>query len=206
MKQLYKDKYPYAINLIVLGGTWFSLDNVSTIENMINSVNTTHTDWWKYYFQDRLVDVAQEKDYALRLLNELKTIDDYSIRVESPHITIYTVLESDQQRLIDVDPQKIKFISKPKPGLVLNPGEVYMPKVPFDYKITLRSSIQDHRSFLDWADKNPDVRMTNGSIYDMQRSRSWGGTYFYVNGDENIFLVKMQLGNRISKIQRVLHD
>jgi hypothetical protein len=36
------------------------------------------------------------------------------------------------------------------------------------------------------------------------KSRSWGGTHFYITGDNNLLMAKMHLAGAISKVERII--
>jgi hypothetical protein len=65
---------------------------------------------------------------------------------------------------------------------------------------------QDYSSFVEWAENHPKVKLTKSCRRDLIRGKSWGGTHFYVTGDNNLLMTKMHLGGTISKVQRIIHQ
>jgi hypothetical protein len=143
-----------------------------------------------------------ELDYTLQLLAIMQTMKDYDVRVESPWLTVYSNNRGDIYQLIDVDPENVKYVSEPATTLVKN--TVIMPKVNFEYKVTLGKTTQEYSAFVTWAETNKKLKLTKSCIRDLSKSNSWGGTYFYISGENNLLMAKMQLGGSINKIERIV--
>ena len=99
---------------------------------------------------------------------------------------------------------RVKYISKPPDNATLESGVVMLPKIDFEYKITLGKTTQEHTAFVEWAQNNKKVKLTNSCVRDLAKDRSWGGTYFYITGDKNVLMAKMHLGSSINKIERII--
>jgi len=91
----------------------------------------------------------------------------------------------------------------PPENLTLESGVVILPKVPFDYKVTLGKTSQEHSAFITWAESNSKVKITKSCKKELSKPQSWGGTYFYITGNNNLLLAKMHLGGSINKIERI---
>ena len=156
-----------------------------------------------WHWQSR-IKTADDYDYCKSLAKELKKLKDFEIRIEQPNVNIYTNVEKDVLSLVKKYPDNIKYVSKPPAVGVLEEGYIVMPKMDFDYKITMGATRQEYTSFISWADTNAKVKLTKSCERDLTRTRSWGGTHFYITGDNNLLLAKMHLGSSISKVQRIV--
>jgi hypothetical protein len=146
----------------------------------------------------------EDVDLSIRLVTDLKKMQDIDLRIETPFISIYTNEPKHLSLLEKKYLEHIRYISKPLEPNTLDIDTVIMPKLKeFDYKITLAATKQEHGAFIEWAEKSPKLRITNSCKRELLRSRSWGGTHFYVAGDNNLLMAKMHLGGCIGKIQRI---
>ena len=131
-------------------------------------------------------------------------MQDFDLRVESPWISIYTNNKDDIVLLQNINSDVVKYISLPDPASTLESGVVVMPKTPFDYRITLGKTTKSHPEFVEWATALDKLKLTKSCIRALQNPRSWGGTHFYVKGDNVLLMAKMHLGGSISKIDRII--
>jgi hypothetical protein len=145
-------------------------------------------------------------DYAIGLASELAKMSDYDLRVEAPWISIYTNTESDINNLVNLDSDHVKYISKPDPNTNLASGTIVMPKMAFDYRITLGKTTQPNLAFVGWAKSSKKCKLTKSCVRDLEKPRSWGGTHFYINGDNNLLMAKMHLGGSIAKVERIVKN
>lgn len=79
-----------------------------------------------------------------------------------------------------------------------------MPKINFDYKVTIGKTIQEHSAFIQWAEGNAKLKLTKSVKKELSKHRSWGGAYFYLTGDNNLLMAKMHLGGSINKVERII--
>jgi hypothetical protein len=131
-------------------------------------------------------------------------MSDFDVRVESPWLTIYTNNKADIDSLKKIEPEQVKYISQPDKNVVLEQGVVLMTKTNYDFKVTLGKTIKEHSSFISWAETNKKLKLTKSCITALNSNRSWGGTHFYVTGENNLLLAKMHLGGSINKIERIV--
>lgn len=143
-------------------------------------------------------------EFCKSLAKDLKKLKDFEIRIEQPNVNIYTNIEKNINLLEKKYSDNVKYISKPGNKTILEVGTIVMPKMDYDYKITMGSTKQENSAFIEWAEKNSKVKLTKSCIRDLGRNRSWGGTHFYVTGDNTLLLTKMHLGSSISKVQRIV--
>jgi len=147
---------------------------------------------------------SQDKQYALDLYELLSKLTDLEIRVESPWISLYSNNKQDIEHIANIDKSRVKYISRPPETSILTTGTVLMPKMNYDYRITLGKTTQEHSAFIAWANSNKKCKLTKSCIRDLQKTRSWGGTHFYITGDNNLLLARMHLGGSISKVERIV--
>ena len=204
-KQLFKNTYQYKIVLVCGSAGVFrtgDMDNTLELLNKIDVSKPKITGAYNRYATN--IKTQDELDYALGLQLQLTRMTAYELRVEQPWITIYSNNKQDIDTLANLDQSKVKYVCVPPANVVLQEGTVIMPKMPFEYRVTLGKTTQNHSTFVEWAEKNKKLRLTKSSIKELNKSRSWGGTHFYVTGDNNILMVKMHLGGSINKIDRIL--
>lgn len=157
----------------------------------------------KYWWANRLK-TGTNIESSKGLFKDIKKLVDYELRIEPPNINFYTNNLKDVKFFERKYPEDIKYISKPSEDGLLAEGTIVMPKMNYDFKITMGSTKQEYTTFIEWAEKTNKVKLTKSCIRDLSRSRSWGGTHFYVNGDNTLLMVKMHLGSTISKVQRIV--
>jgi hypothetical protein len=155
-----------------------------------------------YYRSPSSKVTVDDFEFAYQLHKKLSTMEDYSLRVESPWISLYCNNKKDIDAIIRFDSDRVKYYSSPDEDLAV--GTIIMPKVPFDYRVTMGKSNQPQQAFISWADSNSKIKLTKSCRRDLQKPASWGGTYFYINGDNMLLMAKMHLGGSITKIERII--
>lgn len=150
---------------------------------------------------------AEELESIKTICELLKKFINYELRVEQPWISVYTNTIKDVKLLEKIfDDSVIRYISKPVKANTLTEDTVVMPKMDYDFKITLAATKKEHSAFVEWAESNKKLRVTKSCKRELLRNRSWGGTHFYVTGDNNLLMAKMHLGGSIAKIQRIVKE
>jgi len=186
--KLFRGKYQYKIVLVCSVSAWFrSGDMPETIQRIKELDSPKRQD---------------AKEYGLKIALELLNHQDVDVRVESPWISVYTNDKKLIDRLAKIDKNNVKYISEPAGSLEEN--TILMPKMNFDYRITLGKTTQEHSSFIAWAESNPKLKLTPSCKKDLLKERTWGGKHFYLTGDNNLLLAKMHLGGSIAKIERIV--
>ena len=198
-RKLFRDKYKYKIVIICAGANWFRSNNLDDALNRLKEV-----DLEKFTYRANPIKNKDDLDFAFKLHNTLTICDEADVRVESPWISIYSNNKKDIDRLAKLDPNKVKYISVPAANTGLDKDTIVMPKMNYDYRVTLGKTIQEHSAFIDWANTNKKCRLTKSCISALQRPRSWGGQHFYITGDNNLLLAKMHLGSSIAKVERIV--
>lgn len=202
--QLFHGTYQYKVVLVCAGASIFrnkDLDNaIATLENIDLSNIKTNT----FSRYNHSIKTQEDLDYARSLHKCLIKLEDFNLRVEVPYVSVYTNNKKDVDSLIKLDTNRVKYVCVPPKNTTLESGVIILPKVPFDYKVTLGKTIQDHSSFISWAEANSKVKLTKSCAKELSKTRSWGGTYFYISGENNLLLAKMHLGRSINKIERIV--
>ena len=208
---MFRSTYQYKVVLVCAGAQWFRNNNMdSTLEHLKQIMiagDTPSKQGSPYYHLWRSgVKNQDDLDYAFKLQKILKSFKDIYLRVESPWITVYTNEKSYIDKLIKIDPEKIKYVCTPPANTVLDKNTVIMPNRNFDYKVTLGKTVGEHDSFIAWAEKSDKLKMTKSCKTALSKNKSWGGTHFYVSGENNLLMAKMHLGGSILKIERIIKE
>lgn len=200
-KKLYQGKYQHRIVLVCSGVHVFrggDLDNafkrLSTIGLPEQEVN--------YFSRHVVVRSQQEIDFLFEVYQCLSTLTDYAVRVENPWLSIYTNKEDDIEKLREIDKKRVKAIYRPLTNLLV--GEI-VSTLPFDYRVTVRSSKIDLTPFCEWAETNEKIRLTGSLKSLIARPYPNRTAYFYVKGDYTLTMSKLHLGGFITKIDRIVN-
>jgi len=200
-KKLFMGTYQYKIVLVCSCSSWFRYNNLQYAERRLQEVDLTKPlKEWQYGIRTQ-----EDLDYANQLLDTLKSIEGYVVRIESPWLSIYTNSHKVINQLANLDQQKVKYICQPAEGR-LDKDTIIMPKINYDFKVTLAKTTQSHSSFVEWAEGNSKVKLTKRCARDLNKDKSWGGSYFYITGDKNLLMAKLHLGSCIGKIERIVHS
>ena len=203
-KQLFKGIYQYKIVIVCAGATWFRSGDMNATLEFLKKVDLTDNKQYQTTWRNAFIKTKEDLDFAFQLQHTLSKLSDIEIRVESPWVSIYTNDKANVDQLAKLDSSRIKYICVPPSSVSLQKGVVIMPKVDFEYKITLGKTSSENSAFVSWAESNKKVKLTKSCIKDMLKNRSWGGTHFYITGDKNLLLAKMHLGSSISKVERII--
>lgn len=207
--KLFKGTYQYKAVLICAGASSFrngdmdeTLESLKKIKILDGAVSKTGS---PYYSRWRTgIKTQEDLDYALNLQSVIKSFKNIDIRVESPWISIYTNQKSDIDKLIKIDATRVKYISEPPTNTILTENTIIMPNRNFDYKVTLGRTNSDHSGFIAWAEKNKNLKLTKSCKTALSKNRSWGGSHFYISGENNLLMAKMHLGGSILKIENII--
>lgn len=199
-RRLFKGQYQYKLVLTCAGASWFrGGDWRGTLENL-KKINLDNSNHWR----SKSIKSEDDLNYAFKLQNQLTKLKDVEVRVESPWVTIYTNNKLSIDSLVKIDREKVKYVSVPPDKTTLEQNTIILPKINYDYKITLSKTDREHSAFVQWAEQNPKLKLTKTCKRELLRDRSWGGTYFYVTGENNLLLTKMHLGGLINKVERII--
>lgn len=200
--KLFNGTYQYKVVLVCAGASLFRCKNIDTI---IVKLSLTDISRNMPARRSNKIGTAAELAYALQLADTIKRMgDQVDLRVESPWISIYTNNKAAIDSIIALGEDKIKYISSPPDGSTLAPGTILMSKRDYDYRVTMGKSMSEHSAFVGWAEANTGkVLLTRSCKRDLLNDSSWGGSHFYITGDNVLLMAKMHLGSAISKIERI---
>jgi len=200
-KKLFSGKYQYKLVLVCAGANWFRggdwtgiLDNLKkiTLDDIKNARNRTS------------IKTQEDLDYAFKLQAQLKKFQDAEVRVEAPWISIYTNNKASIDSIIKLNKSKVKYVSLPPANNTLSSDVIILPKINYEFKVTVGKSDRSQTAFIEWAEQHPKIKLTKSCKRELLRDRSWGGTYFYITGEKNLLLAKMHLGGSINKVERII--
>jgi hypothetical protein len=205
-KKLFYGTYQYKLVLVCVGAGWFRNKDWDYTANMLSKVDIAknaaqHAHLSRY--NGVVIRTKEDLDYALNLLKVLRKLDDIDLRVESPWISLYTNTEKNIDVVTKIDESRIKYVCVPTKGSNLQEGTIILPKVDFEYRVTMGRTLQNYSTFVNWADTSTKLKLTKTCRKQLSSPSSWGGSYFYVTGDKNLMMTKMHLGGTIAKIERV---
>jgi len=204
-KSLFLKKYQYKIVLVCPAASLFRGGDFESTLKTLNDVDLAAEQAKPISWVTRLKD-PEDLTLSKAICNDLKKMQDVDVRVESPWLSIYTNNAKDMALLVRHYEEHIKYVSRPSNPDSLSDGVVVMPKMDFDYKVTLSATKTEHSAFVQWASTNGKIKVTKSCARDLTKNRSWGGTHFYVTGDNNLLMAKMHLGGCIAKIQRIIKE
>jgi len=204
-RRLFKGIYQYKIVLVCSGASLFRSGDIEEALDKLQKVDLMQSNRHNSY---RLATIKTQSDldYAFKVANLLANQTDIDIRVESPWVSIYSNDKKLINNLAKIDKNCVKYICEPDNSVNLTPDTVVMPKMNYDYRVTLGKTTQPNPAFIDWAEQSAKCKLTKSCIRDLNKPRSWGGTHFYITGDNNLLLAKMHLGGSISKIERIVKN
>jgi len=201
-RKLFRGIYQYKIVLVVPGAGLFRHGDMDTLLDNLNKVDLSRTSVHSY--KNSNIKTQEDLDYAFKLQTAFSSMSDIDIRVETPWISVYTSNKKNIDKLVNLNKDRVKYVSIPLANSTLSEDTIIMPKMDFDFRVTLGKTNNECSAFVSWAETNTKVKLTKSCIRDLSKTRSWGGTHFYITGDNNLLLAKMHLGGCISKIERIV--
>lgn len=198
-RSLFKNAYQYKIVLVCAGA---HLIRYSSINDAIKKLQDP------VYLASKMstrIKTKESAEYSVKVLNFLKKMESYETRIESPLLTIYSNNEQDINKLSKINEDHVKYICRP-PKTGITEGFIIMPKIDYDFRVTIGRSKQPRLDFIEWADKTGKVKLTKSCRRDLTKDTSWGGTHFYISGDKNLLVARIMLGNVISKVEKIVKN
>lgn len=194
------NKYKYKIVLVCPVASWFRGNDLAFVASKLIDLADPeqHPVWLK-------IKTPKDLEYCKTLHNVMFKLSDYELRIEHPLINVYTNVSVNLEKLAVIDPDRVKYISIPnKSNPELANNTVIVKKLDFDYKIFLGKTKQNHTNFVEWSKNNKKIKLTPTAKRSLSRNSSWGGSYFYVKGDQTLTMVRMFVGGSIAKIESVI--
>lgn len=205
-KSLFWGKYQHKVVLVTpIASAFRDVDSASNLIKKMHIAFKLSDDRTHYSYRMNKPKSEEDFDYAYKLQKLLDKTEDFDVRVESPWISIYTNNKKDLDALIKLDTSKVKYVCSPEGDNTIEPGTIIMPKMLFDYKITLARTNQNYDAFISWADANASkVKITKSCRKMLSKDHSWGGSHFYIKGDNTLLMAKMHLGSAVGKVERIV--
>ena len=198
--QLFYRKYQYKIVVVCPGAQLFRNGLEQALEHL-TKVNLGRTD---SKWRTSHIKTQEDLDYSFKLHNALSAMTDFDVRVESPWISVYANDKKQIDKITRIDNNRVKYICVPPNNVTLDSNSIIMPKMDFEYRVTLGKTNQEHNAFIQWAETNKKLKLTKSCKKELSKPLSWGGTHFYITGDNNLLMTKMHLGGSISKVERII--
>ena len=198
--QLFYRKYQYKIVVVCPGAQLFRNGLEQALEHL-TKVNLGRTD---SKWRTSHIKTQADLDYAFKLHNALSAMDAFDVRVESPWISVYANDKKQIDKITKIDNDRVKYVCVPPNNVTLDSNSIIMPKMDFEYRVTLGKTNQEHNAFIQWAETNKKLKLTKSCKKELSKPLSWGGTHFYITGDNNLLMTKMHLGGSISKVERII--
>lgn len=148
---------------------------------------------------------SKDKQFCLNLLECLKTLENYKLRVESPWVCFYTDSLADAECFAAVAIDKISYVQIPRPGTehLLDKGIVLTKGIPYKYRITVGRTKQDYPDLVNWIE-TVGGKISDSVKHDLLRPNGyWGGGYFYVKDERCLTIARLMLGDSIRKVEEV---
>jgi hypothetical protein len=198
-RRLFQGKYQYKAVLVCPAAQFFRGKNFNYA---IDKIKESGIGVGKNPYNK--IKTIEDFDYCLKLAKTILKMSDFDLRVENPFISFYTNSSQDIDMLVKLDTTRVKYTSAPsKP---IEEGTIIMPKINFDYRVTLGKSNKRQDNFVEWAETNSKIKLTNSCKQELLRPLSWGGSYFYVKGEKQLMMAKMMLGGCINKIETIVKN
>lgn len=203
-KSLFMGKYQHKIVLVTPIASAFRNFDTDTTLSHIKKMHIAFKLDDNKSFSYRSNKPKDESDfqYAYALHSTLRYMEDFDIRIESPWISIYTNNKKDLNTIVKLEPALVKYTSSPNTELEV--GSIILPKVPYEYKVTIGKTTQNYNAFIEWASVTDKIKLTKSCRNMLSKERAWGGSYFYITGDKLLLMAKMHLGGAVGKIERII--
>lgn len=200
-KKLFMGTYQYKVVLVCACSGMFRGNDLEKTKEILKNYDVTNlaANKWSWGSPKTQADI----DYANDIVKVLDKLENYTVRVETPWLSIYSNSTKDLDKIVKTNESAVKYYCIP-PANGLTAGTVIMPKINFEFKVTLSKTTQSHVDFVEWAENNNKIKLTKRCIKDLSRNKSWGGSHFYINGEKTLLLAKMQLSSCIGKVERIL--
>ena len=197
-------RYSYKVVIAVPGSQYFRSNRLDYTLEQLKRIDIKTGTMSGMYRASSNIKTEEDLKYAFKLHELLSGISDYTIRVEAPWISFYSNNKQHADKLINLSSDRIKYVCKPSDNSSLDANTIIMPKINYEFRVVLGKTIQEHSSFISWAETNAKVKLTKSCKKELSKDRSWGGTYFYITGNNNLLMAKMHLGGSISKVEQIV--
>ena len=199
-QRLFENQFKYKAVVVCPGGHWFRGKNLDYAQEMLD-------DWNKGGLQkNQWLQIKSETDYhyCLNLLNVFKNTTDFHLRIEHPLLSFYSNDYNTVVTVANLDVKKTKYVAEPPSNINITQGEIILKRIDYGFKVTIGATRQNFTNFVQWSENSNKVKMTKGCKKQLQKDRSWGGSYFYVKDEQTLMLVRMFIGSEMARIDKVI--
>ena len=203
-KKLYLNKYQHKIVLVLPGARLLRGTNLNRSYDRIlyYRKNTLDPNNFAQYHRPTI-----DYDLLLNIVDMLRDVDDFSIRVERCYLSIYLKEPKYIEWFKKIAGNYVKEIYSPKTALT--EGTI-VSSLLYDYKVYIYVDRNtDYEGFINWATDNKNLRVPKSTMSAL-RHRNYiclGSltVYFYITGDKNLTMAKMHLGTGIKWLERIIN-
>jgi hypothetical protein len=209
--KLFYDRYIYKIAFETPFARSFRYSNAENIADTIKhnlKVNFDKTKGFLTFeigWNTKTVSKKEAED-ALFIAEQLASLpkDQYAIRVEATTLGFYTSDESVVAKIEDSDLKNIIMICKPendkiKEFLSSTTKKIIIKEYTHKYKVTINSLFSNAKSFKEWAEKIPKIKLCPKNDYAYE-------SYFYVADEKTLSLCRLFLGSKIRRIDELVTE
>ena len=198
VKKFYRGVYKYNIVLRLYNGVIFRGKDKRRYTTAFNFALAHQQPYARADIKFELVLLPKLYEYVM-------SMEDFATRYEQPRVHFYTNNYSDIEAIRDMIPENL-IVSIGLPPDDLQPGMVYMPEVPYEFRVTLGSVTKVNEEFVEWAEGNKNVRLQDRTKKTLQSPGIYNaGTHLYVTGERNLLFVRLHLGNVNLTVDRILN-
>ena len=147
IKKLYRGEFRYNIVLKLATGDIFKGRDKSKYTDRFNKLPVI------------MIPNQYQLEFPIigKLYEYIMNMENFATRYEYPRLTIHTNNYDDITAIRKLMPDQVRSIGLPPTGL--EPGMVYMPDTPYDFRITLGEVTKFNLEFIEWATDNKNIRL-----------------------------------------------
>jgi len=203
--KLFYDKYLYKLEIHNSLAPIFRNKNFPYAREVLDKIQFNLEDSGNLFFKlGRLLRQVSNNDFkeAKYLLSEFQNQDNYTIRIQSPSLNIYT---NNKHWLEKIATYSSNTITLWNPiSLNIEPNVIItQDQKPYQYKITLTSKVDE--AFGMWADNNLDKVWIGKVLRECIRTRQYTqGMYFYLRDEKVLHLISIMIGSSIKRVDKIV--
>jgi hypothetical protein len=204
-KKLFFGKFVNKVAIQTPLAGYFRGNKLGKIKLDINIVSRRITDklqsvqiggsWSKKYAK------IEDVQIALEIVGILESLTDYTLRVESSTLGLYSndidfIKKVTSIKDIHIEETSQAADDKVKEFLLSSPKAIIRKEYTHKYKVTVNALWDSADSFTSWADKLPKIKTTGNSY-------KFGG-YFYVADEKTLSLCHIFLSDKVRKVEELV--
>lgn len=206
--KLFYDRYLYRVSIHNSLSSFFRDKNFTYAREQLDKLQTL------YDYQQPLrlkwglrnAEVSLEDFVSAKfLLSEFEKHNDFTLRIQSPTLNLYTNNESwvdflEQQKL------NVYQVTKPCKEDIKNLAAntiIINDLVDYEYKITLKDRIDPNFSI--WVKANRDkIKIGEVALENISNNNYVRGFYFYIKNEKILQLCNLMIGGSIARIDKIV--